>query len=151
MDNFEPCLACQTQFSAIDCGLAENSRVDGGACGPRPVVADEVVWDFARGRVQAPGTVAWAGVTGGYAQINNSGADFAQHQVVFFIPTSDFRLPTTDDTRLVVLGQPRSRLLRCSLSPDSHPPLGSPPALRQINPSGWTDPDLLARPSMSLL
>lgn len=52
--------------------------------------------------VHAPGECAWAGVTGGYAQTNNSGADFVQHQVVFFVPTSDFRR----DTRLVVLDQP---------------------------------------------
>lgn len=96
-------LASQTPFSAIDSDIVVWPRtVDGGACGPRAVVADEVVWDFARCRVHAPGECAWAGVTGGDTQINTSGADFVQHQVVFFVPTSDFR----HDARLVALGQP---------------------------------------------
>lgn len=103
-------LASQTQFSAIDADIVVWPRtVDGGACGPRAMAAGEVVWDFARCRVHAPGECAWAGVTGGYAQINNSGADFVQRQVVFFVPTSDFRR----DTRLVVLDQLGRPLVRC--------------------------------------
>lgn len=103
-------LASQTPFSAIDSDIVVWPRtVDGGACGPRAVVADEVVWDFARCRVHAPGECAWAGVTGGDTQIKHFGCRFCAASSRFLRP--DFRLPTRRAP--CCSGSARSRLVRC--------------------------------------
>lgn len=98
--------------------------------------------------VHAPGECAWAGVTGGYAQINNSGADFVQHQVV-----SSSRLPTSDATRALLFWispaatreMPSSH--RSGIAPWSAASFG----LATNHPAGQTDPDLVAGPFVSLV
>ncbi|KAK1827502.1 hypothetical protein QBC39DRAFT_175863 [Podospora conica] len=141
-------LCSTTQSRAVDADILVWPRtLDRGACGPRTVVgvAGEVVVVVGSPPVSCPrsGDSAWAGMTGGHAQINTLGADFVQHQSRFLHP--NFRLPASGfrrDTRHVVLGNHPSshRSLIAPWDVDSFgvatsPPLTGPDRPR---PPRWT-------------